>query len=58
MTRKRFVKLLMARGETRNDANRIAAVLRSCFETYKGYVKTVYWDVDQILNEYWQNREG
>ena len=53
MTRKRFVKLLMAKGYSRNSANGVAEAVRANGKTYVEAYKAVKATVDitQIISE-------
>lgn len=49
MTRKRFVKLLMARGHSRNGANSLAKNVRSMY-TYAAYMNCPFTFTEQATS--------
>lgn len=49
MTRKRFVKLLMSKGHSRNGANSIARAVRGIY-TYDFYMKSPFTFMEQATS--------
>lgn len=49
MTRKRFVKLLMSKGHSRNGANSIAKAVRGIY-TYASYMRSPFTFFDQATS--------